>query len=176
MKNFLLVFLFLLTTTLAFSQDSYYGIRGGLNITNLDFEPNPTFNNSHRNGLFFGGFVGWYISDNTSILAELQYSAEGAKPENLRADYIQLPVLLRFHLGERFTIGIGPMLSLKTWSFEDNFSTFVASGVGGIEYMITDRLFIDARINYGLTNILDEVLTPLEAKNTAIQFGFGVKI
>ena len=68
------------------------------------------------------------------------------------------------------------MASLKTWGYQDGFSTFAVSGVAGLEYMINDELFIDARVHYGITNILDEDLTTAEAQNTTIQFGFGIKM
>lgn len=176
MKSFLLSILFLTITTVTFSQETSYGVRAGLNISNLDFDPDPTFRNDHRNGFAFGGFVDWGVSDSFSILTEIQYSAEGAKEEDLKAEYIQLPVLLRFSLGEKFTIGVGPMLSLKTWKKDDLFETFTFSGVGGLEYMITDELFIDARVHYGLSNILDKDVNAFEAQNTTLQFGFGIKI
>jgi len=192
MKSLLLTLLFVGVTTLSFSQEVKkdednkstieatpevnFGVRGGLNISNLDFDPNPTFENKHRIGFAFGAFVDYGITGTFSILAELQYSAEGADAKTLRADYIQLPILFRFSLGEFFKIGAGPMVSLKTWEFEDGFSTFIFSGVAGIEYMITDELFIDARVHYGFTNILDKDLTMTKAKFTTIQFGFGLKI
>jgi len=192
MKSLLLTLLFVGVTTLSFSQEVKkdedkkstieatpevnFGVRGGINISNLDFDPNPTFANKHRIGFAFGAFVDYGITGTFSILAELQYSAEGAEAETLRADYIQLPILFRFSLGEFFKIGAGPMVSLKTWEFEDGFSTFTFSGVAGIEYMITDELFIDARVHYGFTSILDKDLTTQEAKSTTIQFGFGLKI
>ena len=176
MKSLLLTLLFITVTTLSFSQEVSYGVRGGLNISNLDFDPDPTFNNQHRNGFAFGGFVDYGISDNFSIQAEIQYSAEGGKADELRADYIQLPIMARFGLGDKFTVGIGPMASLKTWEERDGFATFTFSGVGGLEYMITDELFVDARVHYGLSNILDKDLTDMEAKNTTFQFGFGIRI
>ena len=192
MKSLLLTLLFVSITTFSFSQEEKkdedkkstieatpevnFGVRGGLNISNLDFKPDPTFANKHRNGFAFGAFVDYGITGTFSILTELQYSAEGADAESLRADYIQLPILFRFSLGEFFKIGAGPMVSLKTWEFEDGFSTFTFSGVAGIEYMITDELFIDARVHYGFTNILDKDLTMTKAKFTTIQFGFGLKI
>ncbi len=177
MKSILLTLLLCITvTTFSFSQEVSYGVRGGLNISNLDFDPDPTFSNQHRNGFVFGGFVDYGITERFSMLAELQYSAEGAKADELRADYIQLPLMARFGLGDKFTVGIGPMVSLKTWEENDAFATFTFSGVGGIEYMITDELFIDARVHYGLSNILDSDITNSEAQNTTFQFGFGIKI
>ena len=50
------------------------------------------------------------------------------------------------------------------------------SGVGAFEFMVTDEIFIDARYHYGFTNILDDNPAGLEAKNTNIQIGIGVKI
>ncbi|WCO03065.1 porin family protein [Psychroserpens ponticola] len=176
MKSLILTLLFVSITTLSFAQGTSYGVRGAFNISNLDFDPDATFDNQHRNGFAFGGFVDYGISDNFSILAELQYSAEGGKHETLKADYIQLPIMARFAIGNKFTFGAGPMLSLKTWADQDGFSTLTFSGVGGLEYMITDELFIDARVHYGLSNILDKDLTDVEAQNTTFQFGFGIKI
>lgn len=176
MKSTVLTFLFIAFTTLSFSQEVSYGVRGGLNISNLDFDPDATFTNQHRNGFAFGGFVDYGITENFSAYLEIQYSAEGGKADELRADYIQMPIMARFAIGDKFTLGVGPMASLKTWKNQDGFSTFTFSGVGGVEYMINDELFIDARVHYGLSNILDEDLTDLEAQNTTFQFGFGIKI
>ena len=176
MKKNILLIAFTCFTVLSFSQELHYGVRAGLNISNLDFKPGPTFNNEHRNGFAFGGFADYGFTESVSLLVELQYSAEGGKSEDLRADYIQLPVMLRYGIGDKFTAGVGPMASLKTWEEKDGFSTFTFSLVGGLEYMLTDELFIDSRVHYGLSNILDEDTKNLEAKNMAFQFGIGLKI
>lgn len=176
MKKIITLLLFVSISTLTFSQETKYGVRAGLNISNLDFTPDADFQNLHRNGFAFGGFVDYGFTELISLQVELQYSAEGGKADDLKADYIQMPLMLRFHLGDKFTIGAGPMASLKTWKNQDAFSTFSFSGIGGVEYMITDELFIDARFSYGITNILDEDFEGIEAKNNNIQIGIGIKI
>lgn len=192
MKSFLITLLFATCiTSLSFSQESQveetnqdeesefvvkYGVRGGYNISNLDFDPDANFENKHRNGFAFGGFIDMSFNESFSIMAELQYSAEGAADQELRIDYIQLPIFFRLELAEDFTLGAGPMVSLKTWEFEDGFNNFSFSGVAGLEYMLDEDLFIDVRFHYGFLNILDENLTTSEAKNTNIQFGFGIKL
>jgi len=158
------------------SQDIRYGVRAGLNVSNLDFDPDANFENKHRNGFAFGGFVDYGFSETVSLLAELQWSAEGGKAQDLRADYIKLPVLLRLAASDRLTFGAGPQLALKTWQDNDGFSTFTFSGVVGIEYMITDELFLDTRLTYGFSDILEENVNGLKAKNHVIQFGFGIKL
>ena len=145
-------------------------------MSNLDFTPAPTFDNLHRNGFVFGGFVDYYVTENASFYVELQYSAEGGKDKNLRADYIQLPVLFQLELLPKFSVGVGPQVSLKTWKYRDVFETLTFSGVIGIEYMISGEIFIDARYNYGFSNILDDRFSEFEAKNNTFQFGIGMKI
>ena len=176
MKNYLIVLAFVCCTSICTSQQIQYGVRGALNISNLDFDPDPSLVNEHRNGFAFGGFVDFGLTEDISILTELQWSAEGGKAESLRADYIQLPILVRFSVLDRIVLGVGPQVALKTWENQDAFSTFTFSGVAGVEYMITDELFLDARYSYGFSNILDQDLTDNAAKNHVMQFGFGIKI
>ncbi|MEM9680453.1 MAG: porin family protein, partial [Bacteroidota bacterium] len=154
MKTLFSTALIILCLSFGFSQETSYGVRIAYNISNLDFEPDATFENKHRNGMAFAGFVDFGLTESISLLTELQYSAEGGKEEPLRADYIQMPIQLRFSIAEDLKIGLGPQVSLKTWEDKDGFSTFAFSGVGGLEYMITDEIFIDARYSYGITNIL----------------------
>ncbi|MDY2586527.1 porin family protein [Winogradskyella aquimaris] len=177
MKKLLLASLLLCFTTICLAQEVRYGVRGALNVSNLDFDPDATFENKHRNGFAFAGFAEFGFTEELALHTELQWSAEGGKDEDLRADYIQMPILLKLSTSDRLSFMAGPQVALKTWKNNDGFSTFAFSGVVGAEYMITDELFVDARYSYGLTNILDEDDIPnLEAKNHVMQFGFGIKI
>ena len=106
MKKVLLASILLLFVTLSFSQGyetTKYGIRAGFNISNLNFEPAPLFTNAHRNGFFFGGFAEFMLSNSVFLNTEIQWSAEGGKDEDLRANYINLPVQLRFALSNKLT-------------------------------------------------------------------------
>lgn len=177
MKKLLLLTIFVSITALSFAQDSEvkYGVRTGLNVSNLDFDPDPTFDNSHRNGFMIGFFVEYGLSSTVSLAPEIQYSAEGAKDDAFRVDYLHLPILFKFNIGERFAVGAGPQASVKIHEYEDGFKNFVFSGVAGVEYNVWDDFYIDVRFDYGFMNIIDDE-QPWEAKNQNIQFGFGVKI
>jgi len=176
MKKITLGLLLFLAFNLSSAQDIFYGIRGALNVSNLDFEPDANFENKHRNGFAFAGFVEFQFSENVSLLTEIQWSAEGGKDEALRADYIQAPIQLRYALSDKLKLGVGPQVALKTWENEDRFNTFTFSGVIGAEYMITSEIFVDARYTYGFSNILDSEETDLEANNHVMQFGIGIKL
>lgn len=161
-----------------FSQGYFnaeYGVRAGINVSNLDIEPVSLANNDHRNGFYFGGFVEFNLSDFLSLNTEIQWSAEGSKRRDLKANYINLPIQLRFNITDRVTVGVGPQASLKTWTDNDGFETFTFSALGGLEYRFLRRYFVDVRAVYGLTDIFDGS-TPLEAKQFTIQAGLGIRL
>ncbi|GGH42946.1 hypothetical protein IA57_12675 [Mangrovimonas yunxiaonensis] len=175
MKKTILLLAVVLGTTFAFSQNGLHGVRVGLNISNLDFDPDATFSNQHRNGFAIGFFGEYMLSETIALAPEIQFSAEGAKDEDLRIDYIQAPILFKYQLGGRLSVAAGPLVSLKIHEYEDGYKNFAVSAAGGLEFMITDEIFIDARYHYGLTNIIDDQYD-LEARNTNIQIGVGIKI
>lgn len=175
MKKILLLFVFVLCSFYGFSQNAMYGVRAGYNISNLDFKPDPTgFENKHRNGFAIGFFGEYKLTNSLSLAPEIQFSAEGAKEESIRIDYIQLPIFFKFKLSDRFAVGLGPQASLKGHDYQDGLQNLAFSGIGGIEYLLSDEFFIDFRYSYGLTNIFDDE-TGLDAKNTNMQIGVGLK-
>lgn len=177
MKKTILLFTFMLASFYGFSQDVLYGVRAGYTISNLDFDPEVPagIENAHRNGFFIGFFGEYSISKTFSFAPEIQFSAEGAKEQNLRINYIQMPLFFKFKIDQSLSIGVGPQASLKGHSYEDGFKNFGFSALGGLEYLITDEIFIDFRYSYGLTNVFDDNDVDLEAKNTNMQIGIGLK-
>lgn len=156
------------------AQDVKYGVRGGYNISNLDFNTTPPSTNKHRNSIFIGFFGDVRLSKTLSLVPELQFSAEGAKVEVWHLDYIQAPILFKFRLSEKLRFGLGPQVGLKINKVDDAAKNMAYSGVAGFEYKINHMLFADLRYTYGITNVFDDYL-PYEAKNTNIQIGVGYK-
>ncbi|MFD2541263.1 porin family protein [Lacinutrix gracilariae] len=177
MKKSILVFTLLFSCLFSFAQenDVLYGIRAGLNISNLDFDPAPEFTNDHRNGFAFGFFGEFELSDTISLMPELQFSAEGAKEKSIRLNYIQAPILFKYRISDKLFVGAGPLVGVKIHEENDGFKNFGLSGIIGAEYMITSEIFIDARYSYGFTNKLDKDAY-YTAKQTNIQIGIGYKI
>lgn len=174
MKKLLLLALLLGVSIQGFCQKGIYGIRGGYNISNLNFEEGKgsSIENKHRNSLYIGCFGDFKLSKKVSIVPELQFSAEGAKDERLHLDYIQAPILFKLKISQKIRLAAGPQVGLKSHKYEDGVKNFAYSGVGGLEYKLTEMLFIDLRYTLGMSNIFDENLIT-EAKNTNIQFGVG---
>jgi len=173
MKNIFLTLLLVISFH-GFSQDVKYGVRGGYNISNLDFEGATPITNAHRNSIYIGFFGDIRLSKTVSLVPELQFSAEGAKVEVWQLDYIQAPILLKFRFSEKIHVGIGPQVGLKVNKVDDGVKNMAYSGVAGLEYKLSYMLFADVRYTYGITNVFDDTL-PFEAKNRNIQIGVGYK-
>ena len=156
----------------SYQGEVLFGVRGGYNISNLDFDATPMLENKHRNSIYFGAFADIGLSNIISLVPELQFSAEGANDEKLHLDYIQMPLFLKFKLSPRIRFGVAPQIGWKVYKFDDNVKDLAFSGVAGLEYKINEVLFIDTRYTYGITNIFHEDLG-VEAKNTNIQIGIG---
>lgn len=176
MKTLFSVVVLVLTTTLIQAQDIKYGVKGGMSISNMDYEGTPINRNEHRNGFVFGVFVEYGLTESLSIVPELQFSGEGSNKEGFRNDYLNLPVILKYTFFEKLGVGLGPQAGLKVNKKDDGFKNMVFSGVGYIEYQLTDEFAIDARYNYGFSNVFDDEPGFPEATNGVIQFGINYKI
>jgi hypothetical protein len=155
-------------------QGVKYGIRGGLTISNLDFDDLPTMANKHRNSFYIGFLAEIGLSRTISLMPEIQFSPEGAKVEVLNLDYIQAPILIKFRLSEKIKFGLGPQVGLKVHKEGDGAKNFAYSGVAGLEYKLSHLLFADVRYNYGITNAFDDD-NSISAKNNCVQIGVGYK-
>lgn len=155
-------------------QGVKFGIRGGLTISNLDFDDVPTMTNKHRNSFYIGFFADLGLSKTISIAPEIQFSPEGAKAEVLHLDYIQAPILIKFRLSEKIKLGVGPQVGLKVHKENDGVKNFGYSGVGAIEYKLSHMIYADVRYIYGISNVFDDDLM-VSAKNTNIQIGVGYR-
>ncbi|MFH4969133.1 porin family protein [Gaetbulibacter sp. M240] len=162
------------TTELGGLQGIKFGVRGGFNISNLDFEETPPSINKHRNSIFIGFLVSLGLSRSMAIIPELQFSAEGANDEKLHLDYIQLPIMLQFRISEKIKFGLGPQVGLNIPKVDDNLTDIAFSGVAGLEYKINYVFFADLRYNYGFTNIFDTKYG-FTANNRTVQIGIGYK-
>lgn len=176
--SILLIFVLAAVTTSAQAQDSdnslRFGIKGGLNVTNLYVE--DVDDENPRYGFHVGVYTQLFESDVFAIQPEILFSTKGTRTTydvagfegdaQFNLNYLDIPVLAVFKLGESAEIHVGPyfgyLLSAsseidgdfddyeeldrddyKAWDY--GLSAGVGFNVGAVQ--------IGARYNYGLQKI-----------------------
>ncbi|MFT3934374.1 MAG: porin family protein [Chitinophagaceae bacterium] len=121
MKSLLLSFI-ALAIACSSSAQIQWGIKGGMNISNMRLVPKPAnsiFDSEYhlKFGLTAGALLNVPLTKNLSLQPELLYSMEGSKVSatyekgTLRLNFIQLPVLLQYKIGSRFFAALGPQVA-----------------------------------------------------------------
>lgn len=166
----------LLIAAVSYAQnDISYGIKGGLNYSNLVYEFEDSNNDFldfyAKVGFYAGGFINISLSDKFSLQPELLYSSQGAKLDidysqvlifdqndptfleneedvNVKQSKLLLPILLQYKIGSDFSLFLGPQITYTL-----NFETEVDNSGDELEvsrFQDDDKIGIDvsARLGY----------------------------
>jgi len=131
-KHYFLVLTFLIFNASIWAQESRFGVKAGLNISNIDdkdsfYDENGNYKTSFHAGLF----VEIPLSSKFSFQPEILYSSVGAVYEydlNFRSfdlepltadsfkqvtknNFLAVPLIFKWYVGERFYINAGPQVS-----------------------------------------------------------------
>lgn len=175
--TFLLVFVLASVTRVALAQETNNGLRvgikGGLNVTNLYVD--DVDDENPRYGFHVGVYTQLFESDVFAIQPEILYSTKGTRTEydgaldgsvDFNLNYLDIPVLAVFKLGDAAEIHVGPYFGyLLSANIDadgdidgedeldrDNFKSWdygISAGVG----FNAGPVQIGARYNYGLQKI-----------------------
>ncbi|TDE44423.1 PorT family protein [Flavobacterium rhamnosiphilum] len=189
-----------MTLTNANAQENVakFGVKGGVNFSNLYTE--DVDDNNMLTGFNVGFFAKLPIANNIALQPEISYTGKGAElvynnafvsgTAQFKLDYIEVPLLLVVNVTKNFNIHAGPyaayMVSAKTtnksdsgsYNFEDNidtddFNKFDAGLAGGVGIDLEPVSF-GVRYNYGLTKIGKEdsstSFSSPDAKNSVLSF------
>jgi hypothetical protein len=184
MKKNILTSLLILTIGLAFAQNTQFGLKGGLNVANLNGTGWVELSNTSPIISFHvGGFVEIKLSDKISIQPELLYSLQGCKysielrqnddPNEppINADvvsslsYINIPVMFKYYVIEKFSLEAGPQLGVLV-------SSKVKSDLTGQPSSVYNNISgynsFDYGVNFGAGYDISEKLS------TGIRYNLGL--
>lgn len=163
MKKIQLAILLLFLTNAIFAQEVHWGVKGGINFSNLKNGGNAA---DSRTGFNLGALAHIHVDPHFAIQPELMYSSQGAKYANgtsSKIDYINVPVLGQFMFGDGFRLQTGPQLGFLTSAestngahsndFKSSLKKTDVSWSFGAGYLTHAGLGLDARYNLGLTDI-----------------------
>src|SRR5512143_3993926 len=116
MKITLIALLLLSLCTLVKAQDTHFGIKAGLNISNLKVEDGADYN--AKAGFHIGGLAHVHLSRHFAIQPELTYSTQGGKDGNVKwnINYLNMPVLFHIMTGTGFRFETGPQVGFAVSS------------------------------------------------------------
>ncbi|MDU8887273.1 porin family protein [Yeosuana sp. MJ-SS3] len=133
-----------------------YGLKAGLNASTI--RGDDTDNLDPRIGFQFGGFAEFCFDEVVAIQPELLYSQQGAKYSEsdgydgtFKLDYINVPVMAKFNLGENFAIEAGPQAGILISAKDD----YESSGDSGVDDIKDDIKNIDYGASFGISYDFD---------------------
>ena len=174
------------------AQDVNFGAKAGVNFASITGDDIGELDS--KTSFHVGVVAEIVISEKFSFQPELLYSAQGATLSgfdvdvDLNLDYLNLPLMAKFYVGEGFSLEAGPqvgyLLSAKVKasgvgeSEEEDIKDVVKGidfGVNfGIGYKLDIGLNFGARYNLGLSNDNDDPESPDDSyKNSVIQVSVG---
>lgn len=189
------------TATPTFAQDPMpIGVKAGLNIATLSFDPEDEDDEAEsRTGLVLGVTFQKPLRARVGLQVEALYTQKGAKftddefdfEETIRLDYIEIPVLanvtatstdrMSVHVlaGPSFAFNVNAKAKSEFEGVEEEEDIDDEVKAADVGFIIgaavrTGQLIFDARYNFGLMNILeDEVIDEDESVKTRT-FTFSV--
>lgn len=167
-----------------------FGAKMGFNVSSLS--------NSSLDGSKFSFHIGaigeFRFNDYYGLQAEILYSRQGDYDKSggdktwWRVNYLNVPVLAKFYVWKGLSLETGPQLGValnakvkyKTGGTEikadlDHLNTIDFTYVIGVNYDITDCLFVSTRYNLGLTNVFNKDKAEDKMKNRVFQISTGFK-
>lgn len=209
MKKIVLSVAAIMAFGFASAQEVKFGVKGGANFSTLtgDIE-----NVKSIVGFQVGGFAEIKISEKFAIQPELLYSAQGTQSDESDEDgsferklslgYLNIPVMAKFYVAEKFSLEAGPQIGFLLSAKEkaegsiggENISVeadvkdghkSIDFGVNfGAGYDFTENLSVGIRYNLGLSNIYEtgddsgeeiEIESDAKVKNSVFSLSVGYK-
>jgi len=179
MKKLIIAIVALAIGTTAFSQELDLGIKAGANFANIS----DASGLSNKTGFQAGIFGGVKFTDKVGIQADLLYSQQGADFDfgDFDLTYLNVPVVVKYYLFQGLNLQVGPQFGFIV---EDKINvragdliadakaeSFDLSGVVGAGYDFPFGIRLDARYNFGLTDVSE--FEGYDGKNTVFSVALG---
>ena len=153
-------------------SDVVFGVKGGYANTNFGGDADT----KAASNFYIGGLVDFHVTEKFHIQPELLYSMEGSNEDEFNLDFIRIPVMAKFFVGEGFNLQAGPQIAFVAGggAVKDS-SKSMDFGLGfGAGYELSSGLMFDARYNLGLADLNDSGSSDKITANS-FQIGLGYR-
>ncbi len=184
MKKISIVLVGMFLSAGLFAQEARLGLKGGLNVSHINSNQAEM---GSRTGFHAGILSHIHLSRNWAIQPEVLFSGQGTKytstdgEHELKLNYINIPLQVQYMFNNGFRLQTGPQVGFLTgvkdrrlgaetgFFTSDDFKNVDFSWSAGLGYQAASGLGVDARYNFGLSNINDGGSAIL--KNNVFQIG-----
>ncbi|WP_276168502.1 porin family protein [Zobellia alginiliquefaciens] len=183
MKKVVFLLTAFVTITSTNAQDFGFGVKGGINVASIGGSAYSGLGSLGTKVSFhLGGVAEIPISDKIAVQPELLYSSQGTNwdygtgDNNLKLDYINLPILGKYAIIEGLSAEAGPVVGFLISTNEeddDRFNTLDFAFAIGASYKLNDNIFFSLRYNKGVTNINGDSFTGGKSQNNVFQLSAG---
>jgi hypothetical protein len=158
----------------SYAQGIDFGIKAGANFSTLT----DATGLNNKTGFHGGIFLGLKFNDKIALQPELLYSQQGAEFDMGKIDlnYINVPVIIKYYLVQGLNIQVGPQFGFVV---DDNISNaifeaedFDVSGVIGAGYDFPFGIRLDARYNFGFTDVVKDTGSKNGVFSIALGYSF----
>lgn len=182
-----------------------FGIKGGVNFSNIIKTNDENFNTDFKTGFNAGLFAEIPIVSSLAFAPELMFSQKGYKTNgtsllgganeySVTTNFIELPILAKINVSDRFSIVVGPQVSFLTSTTEtfkqgsesykntireenDRLKKSLFGGVAGVAIGLSQNLSLHGRyaLDFQKNNENGTSETPTY-KNQVFQISLGLKL
>lgn len=185
MKKVVFLFILVMTFSVTLAQRFNGGLIAGFNACQVDGD---TYSGYNKFGFAFGAFTNSKFAEKLSWELQIRFMQKGASKKVSDNDlskyvsklnYIELPVLMRYHQTEKLSWHVGPGFGyLFNFSVEDengplsndaiSFRDLDLSAMAGIQYKLNKRLGISVTFSYSLIPIADHPNDPIHFRQPGL--------
>jgi hypothetical protein len=180
-KKLIVAVITLFIGTTAFSQEIDLGVKAGVNFSKIS----DVDNLSNKTGFQAGVFAGIKFTDKVGLQADVLYSQQGAEFDFGKFDvnYVNIPIVLKYYLVQGLNVQAGPQFgfvldddiyddSFGVHSVEGNAEKSDVSAVVGAGYDFPFGIRVDARYNFGFTDVLKDEKSKNNVFSVALGYSF----
>lgn len=184
------LFLCLCFPLASFAQELSFGIKAGLNVSDivLNNVVNPDLEADYKTrlGPHGGLYASFRLDETWSFAPELLYSQKGVKAVGtlINLNYATLPLLVRYKVADNLHVEGGPEVGYlflarsKFGKVNDVYSNSLDIAVNiGVVYLLSKKMFLGARFGAGFSNLIDDSSgSGIKYQNRVLQFSIGYEI
>ena len=184
MKKLLLTAAAVFAFGFANAQETKFGVKAGLNMA--DWSGDDAEGIDSKIAFHVGGFAEIKLTDKFALQPELLYSAQGGKADGgtYNVDYINIPVMAKFYVVDKFSIEAGPQVGFLVSAkakpdsgddvdIKDELKSTDFGFNLGAGFDFTENFSAGIRYNLGLADVVD--VDSADIKNSVFSLSVGYK-